>query len=73
MLRVLLKATSDAENVAAKLIASSADLDALAAGERDIKTLKGWRREVFGEEALLLCAGKVGLAVDGQKVVTVTL
>jgi ribonuclease D len=73
MLRVLLKATSDNENVAAKLIASSADLDALAAGERDIKALKGWRHEVFGEEALLLCAGKVGLAVDGQKVVTVTL
>ena len=73
MLRVLLKAKSDNESVAAKLIATSADLDALAAGERDIKALRGWRKEVFGTDALLLCDGKVGLAVDGQKVVTVTL
>ncbi len=73
MLRVLLKAKSDNEDVATKLIASSADLDALAAGERDIKALKGWRKDVFGNEAIQLCEGKVGLAVQGQKVVTVPL
>ena len=73
MLRVLLKATTDQADVAPKLIASAADLDALAAGERDVPALKGWRREVFGEEALRLCDGKVGLAVKGQKVVTVPL
>ncbi len=73
MLRVLLKSISDNEDVAAKLIASSADLDALAAGERDVPALRGWRKEVFGDEALRLCDGKIGLAVQGQKVVTVTL
>lgn len=73
MLRVLLKSKTDNEGVAQKLIASSADLDALAAGERDVPAMKGWRREVFGHDALLLCEGKVGLAVKGQKVVTVTL
>ena len=73
MLRVFLKATTDQADVAPKLIASAADLDALAAGERDVPALKGWRREVFGEEALRLCDGKVGLAVKGQKVVTVPL
>jgi len=73
MLRVLLKAISDNEDVAAKLIASSADLDALAAGERDVPALRGWRKEVFGDEALRLCVGKIGLAVKGQKVVTVSL
>ena len=73
MLRVLLKATTDRSDVAQKLIATSADLDALAAGERDVAALKGWRREVFGNDALLLCEGKVGLAVKGQKVVTVPL
>ncbi len=73
MLRVLLKAKTDDEGVAPKLIASSADLDALAAGERDVAALKGWRREVFGNDALRLCDGQVGLAVKGQKVVTVTL
>ena len=73
MLRVLLKSKTDNEGVAQKLIASSADLDALAAGERDVAALKGWRREVVGEDALRLCDGQVGLAVKGQKVVTVPL
>ena len=73
MLRVLLKSKTDNEGVAQKLIASSADLDALAAGARDVAALKGWRREVFGEDALRLCDGQVGLAVKGQKVVTVPL
>jgi len=71
MLRVLLKAKADQEGVAQKLLASSQDLDALAAGERQIPALKGWRREVFGSDALELCEGKVALAVDGAKVVTV--
>jgi len=73
MLRVLLKAKTDDAGVAQKLIATSADLDALAAGQRDAAALKGWRREVFGHDALRLCEGQVGLAVKGQKVVTVTL
>ena len=73
MLRVLLKAKTDDAEVAPKLIASSADLDALAAGNRDVPALKGWRRDVFGHDALRLCEGQVGLAVKGQKVVTVTL
>ena len=73
MLRVLLKAVTDDAGVAPKLIASSADLDAMAAGMRDVSALNGWRREVFGDVALQLCEGKVGLAVKGQKVVTVPL
>ena len=73
MLRVLLKAKTDHAEVAPKLIATSADLDALAAGNRDVAALKGWRREVFGHDALRLCEGQVGLAVKGQKVVTVAL
>jgi ribonuclease D len=73
MLRVLLKAKTDSADVAPKLIASASDLDALAAGERDVPALKGWRKEVFGNDALNLCEGLVGLAVKGQKVVTVAL
>jgi len=71
MLRVLLKAKADQEGVAQKLIASSSDLDALAAGERQMPALKGWRKEVFGNDALELCEGRVALAVEGSKVVTV--
>ncbi len=73
MLRVLLKAKAESSGVAAKLIATAADLDAIAAGERDLPALRGWRQGVFGAEALRLCEGKVGLAVRGQNVVTVDL
>ena len=49
LLRVLLKAKSESLGVASKLIASAADLDAIAAGERDLHTarlaVRGvWRR-----------------------------
>ncbi|TNC68060.1 ribonuclease D [Rubellimicrobium roseum] len=73
LLRVLLKAKSEQEGVAARLIASSSDLDAIAAGDRNLPALQGWRREVFGEEAIRLCEGKVGLAAKGQNVITVRL
>lgn len=73
LLRVLLKAKSDNENVAQKLIATSSELDLIAAGERDVDALKGWRREVFGDDALALCEGKIGLATKGRKVVTIKL
>lgn len=73
LLRVLLKAKAEGEGVASRLIASSADLDAIAAGERDLPALHGWRREVFGEDAIRLCEGRVGLAAKGSSVVTVPL
>ena len=73
LLRVLLKAKADKEKVAQKLIASSADLDLIAGGERDVQALKGWRKEVFGRDALDLCDGKVGLVVRGSAVETVAL
>lgn len=73
LLRVLLKAKTESSGVAAKLIAPSADLDAIAAGERDVPALSGWRFEVFGEDALRLCDGKIGLAAKGQSVRVVEL
>ena len=73
MLRVLLKARSDQSGVAGRLIASAADLDHLAAGGRDVPALAGWRREVFGEDALRLCQGEIGLVVRGDAVTAVPL
>lgn len=73
LLRVLLKAKTESAGVAAKLIAPAADLDAIAAGLRDVPALKGWRREVFGEEALRLCDGKVALTADGATVAIIPL
>ncbi len=73
MLRVLLKAKSDNFNVASKMIATTSDLDLIAAGERDLAVFKGWRAEVFGDDALRLCRGEIGLAVKGQRVDVITL
>ncbi|QBF32108.1 ribonuclease D [Thalassococcus sp. S3] len=73
LLRVLLKAKTEASGVAAKLIAPSADLDAIAAGLRDVPALSGWRREVFGADALRLCEGRIALAATGQAVAIVEI
>ncbi|MGR3250956.1 MAG: ribonuclease D [Paracoccus sp. (in: a-proteobacteria)] len=68
LLRVLLKAKADAAGVAPKLIASSADLDAIATGDRDLPALHGWRHEVFGRDALRLAAGEIALSARGGAV-----
>jgi len=70
LLRVLLKAKTENSGVAAKLIASTSDLDALASGERDIAPLRGWRYEVFGQDALRLCNGGIGLVAKDKSVKT---
>ncbi|MCR9151604.1 MAG: ribonuclease D [Rhodobacteraceae bacterium] len=68
LLRVLLKAKSEEAGVAAKLIASSSDLDAIAGGRRDAAALRGWRHEVFGADALRLCKGEIALSARGGAV-----
>jgi len=68
LLRVLLKAKADDGGVAQKLIAATSDLDAIAAGRRDLDCLTGWRGELFGTDALRLCRGELALTVKGQAV-----
>jgi ribonuclease D len=72
LLKVLLRMTSEAHGVAAKVIATVDDLDRIAADDRaDVPALSGWRRELFGEKALALKHGKLALAVENGRVVTV--
>ena len=73
LLRVLLKAKSESLGVASKLIASAAELDAIAAGERNLEALRGWRAEAFGEDALRLCKGEIALSAKGNEVRVVRL
>ena len=68
LLRVLLKARAESTGVAQKLVATSADLDLIAAGDRDVPAMKGWRREVFGADAQRLIAGEIGLCARGRDV-----
>ncbi|MCC5971750.1 MAG: ribonuclease D [Pararhodobacter sp.] len=73
LLRVMLKARAESSGVAQKLIASTSELDAIAAGKRDLPSLKGWRGELFGNDALRLCQGELALAAKGNRVITVEL
>jgi ribonuclease D len=73
LLRVLLKAKAESLGVAPRLIAGSADLDLIAAGERDLPALKGWRLEAFGEDAVRLCKGEIALSAKGNEVRVVRL
>lgn len=68
LLRVLLKMKCDAEDVAQKLVANSADLEQIAADdEADVPALRGWRRELFGEDALALKHGRLALTISGKQ------
>jgi ribonuclease D len=66
LLRTLLRLKCDDADVATKLVASSDELDRIAAGKRDVHALKGWRREIFGKDALDLVEGRVALALQGE-------
>jgi len=72
LLKVLLRMTAERHGVAAKVIATVDDLDRIAADDdADVPALKGWRRDLFGEKALALKQGRLALAVDNGKVITV--
>jgi len=72
LLKVLLRMTAERHGVAAKVIATVDDLDRIAADDNaDVPPMKGWRRELFGEKALALKHGKLALAVERGRVVTV--
>ncbi len=64
LLRVLLKATAGRHGVAPKLIATSDDLEQIArSDDADAAALRGWRRKLFGEDALALKRGDLSLAI----------
>jgi len=72
LLKVLLKMVSEKHHVAAKVVATSDDLDRIAENdEAEVGALKGWRREMFGEKALALKHGKLALAIEKGRVVAV--
>ncbi len=70
LLKVLLKSAAARHGVAPRLIADASDLDALARhAEPDIPALKGWRRDLFGEDALSLKRGEIALTLKDGDVV----
>jgi ribonuclease D len=74
LLKVLLKMKCDEHDVAQKLVASTADLEQIAAYDAaDVPALRGWRALVFGDDALAMKQGRIGLAAQGRKVRLVSL
>ena len=75
LLKVFLKMCAEESGVAQRLIANSEDIDNLAAfgEEADVPALKGWRRELFGEAALKLRDGRMGLAIKDRVLTVVDL
>ncbi len=66
----LLRARAREAGLAYELLAARADLQAIVAAVRaggeepDVRTLRGWRRELAGGELLELLGGRVSLAVN---------
>lgn len=69
LLKVLLKAVAEQEGVAPKIIATVEELEAIAESDHaDVPSLHGWRRALFGEKALALKNGQLGLVLERGRV-----
>jgi len=74
LLRVLLKQRCEDFQVAQKLVASADDLEAIAADDNaPVRALSGWRRDVFGNDALALKHGRLALTAGNNKIELVPL
>src|SRR5205807_5963415 len=68
LLKLLLKIRSKETGVAARLIARTDDLEALAAGVRkNLNILSGWRYEQFGKDALDLVEGRLAFGIENGR------
>lgn len=70
LLKVLLKLVAEQQGVAPKVLASSDDIDKIAASgeDADVGAMQGWRREVFGEQALRLVRGEIAIRFDKRRI-----
>ena len=68
VLKLLLKIVSEQHGVAGKVIASVDDLEKIAANDdADVPALRGWRKEMFGNQALELKAGQIAIGFEDRK------
>ncbi len=74
LLKVLLKIRSEDHGVAQKIIANVADLEQIALQtEAGVRAMRGWRRDIFGDDALALKRGELGFALRNDKIVLIEL
>jgi len=71
LLKVLLKLKSENHGVASKIIATVDELEAIAGDDRaEVPALHGWRRELFGNDAIRLKKGQLAVAVNRNRLTT---
>ncbi len=75
LLKVFLNLCAEESEVAQRLIANSEDIDNIAAygADADVPAMSGWRRELFGEDALKLRDGRMALAIKDRNLAVVDL
>lgn len=74
LLKVLLKVVAEQHGVAGKVIATVDELEKIAADdEADVPALQGWRRELFGKQALELKRGDISLGFENKKIQVIEL
>lgn len=73
LLESLLRLRARENDVTPKFIATRDDLENLASGNRDIDLVRGWRRDLVGDDLVALLDGKLALKVenDGLRVMNV--
>lgn len=65
LLKVLLKSASARHQIATRLIADTEELERIANEiNPDVLSLRGWRRKLFGEDALRLKNGEIALSIS---------
>jgi ribonuclease D len=74
LLKTLLRLRAEAAGVAPRLIANADDIERLAAHEDEgVPALRGWRAQVFGNDAIALRKGELAIALEGGEAVVVEL
>ena len=74
LLKTLLRLKAEEARVAPRLIATAEDIERLAANEDDrVMALTGWRRAVYGEDAIALRKGELAIALENGEAVVVEL
>lgn len=72
LLKVLLKSAAARHRVAPRMIADTSELERIAADkDPDVPAMRGWRRQLFGEDALRLKRGELSLTLSGAEVIAI--
>ncbi len=71
LLKVYLRFSSEQSGVAEELISTTDELREISQGNLNVRPLKGWRKKVFGDNAIKLCQGKIALTIENSNLAVV--